>query len=220
MIQTVKALLKKTMPTRTPTVKMFETYLVEAEYIINSRPLTYVHLDHLEDEVLTPNHFLLGSSGGVRTPGIFDETCLLRDDWKAVQHLTDLFWRRFNIEYLPTLTRRTKWFKDVKPVEVGDVVIIVDHKHPRNTWPKGIVEEIFPGRGKRVRQAKIRLVKGRDNLSKINVKNIKHQSLIRPVAKLAVLDVHKEELSSPPEAVNGRKDVANAPESHITDLLE
>lgn len=118
MIRTVKSILKKTMPTRTPTSKMFETYLVEAEYIINSRPMTYVHLDHLEDEILTPNHFLLGSSGGVRSPGKFDETCLLRDDWKAVQHMTDLFWRRFNVEYLPTLTRRTKWFKDVKPVEV------------------------------------------------------------------------------------------------------
>lgn len=59
MISTVKSILKKMMPTRTPTAKMFETYLIEAEYIVNSRPLTYVHLDHMDDEILTPNHFLV-----------------------------------------------------------------------------------------------------------------------------------------------------------------
>ncbi len=209
LIQTVKKILRKTMPTRTPTQKMFETYLIEAEHIINSRPLTYVHLDHSEDEVLTPNHFLLGSAGGARSPGTFDESCLLRDDWKAVQHLTDLFWRRFNIEYLPTLTRRTKWFKDVKPIEVGDVVLVVDDKHERNTWPKGIVEEVYPGKGNRIRSALVRLVRGRDKLSTTKIKDIKHQSLVRPVAKLAVLDVNKE-LSCSSEAVNGRENVGNS----------
>ncbi|XP_062558096.1 uncharacterized protein LOC134222969 [Armigeres subalbatus] len=43
-----------------------ETLVIEAEGIVNSRPLTYLPLDSDESEALTPNHFLLGSSNGVR----------------------------------------------------------------------------------------------------------------------------------------------------------
>lgn len=79
------------------------------------------------------------------------------------------------------------------------------------------MEEVYPGRGNRVRQARIRLVRGRNNLSTINVKKIKHQALVRPVAKMAILDVGNDKLSSSSEAVNGRKNVG---ESHSAGQMD
>ncbi|XP_055621977.1 uncharacterized protein LOC129765589 [Toxorhynchites rutilus septentrionalis] len=46
------------------------TVAVEAEAIVNARPLTYLPLDAAEQEALTPNHFLLGSSSGVKHPTV------------------------------------------------------------------------------------------------------------------------------------------------------
>ncbi|XP_058840825.1 uncharacterized protein LOC131696295 [Topomyia yanbarensis] len=47
-----------------------ETFIVEAVAIVNSRPLTYLTLASEEHEALTPNHFLLGNSSGVRQPAM------------------------------------------------------------------------------------------------------------------------------------------------------
>ncbi|XP_062703145.1 uncharacterized protein LOC115264088 [Aedes albopictus] len=105
------------------------TFLAEAEGIVNCRPLTYLPLDSIEQEALTPNHFLLGSSSGVRLPIVQtdNEVSLLKGSWTAIQKYLDIFWRRWTREYLPTLTKRTKWFGDVKPVQPGDLVLIMDY---------------------------------------------------------------------------------------------
>ena len=112
--------------------------LVEAENIINSRPLTHVSLDHNDDEALTPNHFLIGSSGASLPPGRFVPSDVnLRKSWKVSQALADQFWQRWIREYLPTLTRRMKWHQHAEPVREGDIVIIVDEGLPRNRWVRG-----------------------------------------------------------------------------------
>lgn len=174
LIQTVKTCLKETLKARTPNDEMLKNLIVEAEYIVNSRPLTYVSLDSAEDEALTPNHILLGSSNGIKPLSNINERDLARNTYKAVQVLANNFWHRFVLEYLPTLTKRTKWFKPAKPIELGDVVIVVDEKSQRNSWPKGIVEELLPGKRGIIRQVMVRTAKG-----------IRKRS----VSKLAVLDV-------------------------------
>ena len=40
-------------------------------------------------------------------------------------------------EYLPELTRRTRWHRCEENLKVGDVVVVVDGKLPRGCWPKG-----------------------------------------------------------------------------------
>lgn len=147
--------------------------------MVNSRPLTYVALDSPDDEVLTPNHFLLGSSNGSKPPGEFTDADLLRNNWKAVQAMTDKYWQKFVLEYLPTLTRRTKWFKKVEPLKVGDVVLLVDENFKRNTWPKGIVIETFMDNTGQVRSARVRTATG--------------TIFRRPVSHLAFLDVRRQD---------------------------
>lgn len=209
-IRIIKSVLKKMLPTRLPTDEMLKSYLIEIENIINSIPLTYIPLDDVDDEVLTPNHFLKGSAIGRKSPGLFGPRDLCRDDWRAVQEQTNQFWRQFVVEYIPTLTRRTKWFKTVKNLEVGDLVIDCDESSNRNEWRKAIVEEVAIGKGNQVRRAKVRMIRGeKSKLALTDITDTKHQSLWRPVAKLAILDV-KSKLNVPPEAINKEGNVVNA----------
>ena len=59
----VSAVYKKTLKTvlqnRIVAKEALRTALVEAEGILNSRPVTYVSSDEDDIEALTPNHFLL-----------------------------------------------------------------------------------------------------------------------------------------------------------------
>lgn len=81
------------------------------------------------------------------------------------------------MEYLPTITRRTKWFKSARNISVGDIVLIVDENLPRNTWPMGRVQSVIAGKDHIVRRATVKT---------------QHGTLDRPAVKLAVLDVYKE----------------------------
>ncbi|XP_055615019.1 uncharacterized protein LOC129761325 [Toxorhynchites rutilus septentrionalis] len=125
---------------------------------------------HPSDEVLET---IL--TNGIKQPvtSPVDGTGALRDSWKLAQHMVDGFWRRWIHEYLPMLTRRTKWFERVKPLEPGDVVIVVD-ENTRNRWERGRILETFPDKDGQVRRARIQTARG---------------VFSRPAVKLAVLDV-------------------------------
>lgn len=175
LIGSVKKVMGQIMPMRNPNDELLRAILMEAENIVNSRPLTFVSIESDDQEALTPNHFLLGSSNGEKPPGDFHANDINgRQVWKRSQALANEFWRRWVKEYLPTLTRRTKWFRNVKDIEVGDVVIVADGSLPRNEWRKGRVLSTNTGKDGKVRSATVQTRTG---------------ILTRPVVKLAVLDL-------------------------------
>ncbi|KAG4071987.1 hypothetical protein HA402_000635 [Bradysia odoriphaga] len=99
-----------------------------------------------------------GSSNGNKPPGIFPPyPTTLRGNWRYAQQIANEFWKKWVKEYLPMITRRTKWFEDVKPIEVGDQVIIVDADVPRNMWNRGVVIEAVKTRrdGRNTKRLKI-----------------------------------------------------------------
>ncbi|XP_062713842.1 uncharacterized protein LOC134290677 [Aedes albopictus] len=147
--------------------EVFETIMLEAEGIVNSRPLTYVPLEAADQEALTPNHFLLYGSSGIKQPTV--------DQWV--------------LEYLPMLTRRTKWFENVKPLEPGDLVVIIDEQ-TQSSWERGRILEVFPGKSGQVRRAVVQTARG---------------VFARPAVMLAVLN----------EASNEKKADEVAPETEV-----
>lgn len=179
LVGSVKKVLMDVMPSRNPTDEILRTFLLEAENIVNSRPLTHVSVELGDEEALTPNHFLIGSSNGSKPPGLFtDADLVLRKNWRKTQLLADLFWKRWIREYLPTITRREKWFNRVKPIEIGDIVIIADENLPRNCWPMGRIISTKPAKDGQVRSAMVQTKSG---------------ILNRPAIKLAVLDVEEKD---------------------------
>jgi len=223
LIKLVKKNLKVLLPTRTPREELLRSYLLEVMNIVNSRPLTYLEIESNEDEALTPNHFLLGSSNGIMAPGEFPyEEKTLTKSWRRSQELTNMFWRRWIKEYLPTLTRRSKWFPKVKPIEVGDVVLLVDEKNARNSYPKATVLEVMPDKRGQVRQALVRtteVIPGKAGETKDAA--VKITTKVRPVAKLAVLDVANKEVKTIETAVTkGLTKGENVTDSNSNDVID
>ncbi|XP_053691197.1 uncharacterized protein LOC128739725 [Sabethes cyaneus] len=177
LIQTVKRNLTEVLKCRRPTDEELRSTLTQIEAILNNRPLTEVPVDNESEPALTPNHFLLGSSDGSKPLIPCDDNVqAVRRGWQVSQVMANVFWKRWLRSYLPDITRRSKWFKKVNPIAVGDIVVITDPEHPRNCWPKGKVIGIVQKDGQ-VRRATIQTSKG---------------VYERPAVKLAVLDIGSE----------------------------
>ena len=162
LIQTVKKNLNILQPNRLPTDELLLNAMVEVENIVNSRPLTDIPIDNDNSAVLTPNHFLLGSANGLRSWTPFDDSPVyLRNCYyQQSQRIADMFWKQWVRDYLPTITRRTKWHTSATPIVVGDIVVIVDPKFPRNCWPKGRVIATHPSTDGQVRRATVQTASG------------------------------------------------------------
>lgn len=179
LVQSVKRTMAKMNLPRTPNDEVLKTTLKEIELIINSRPLTYIPLDDEEAAPITPNHILLGSSNGDKPRVTLDDSpSAVRSSWEAAQRNADRFWEIWVRDYLPILTRRTKWFHPVRPIDVGDIVVVVDNTAPRNQWPKGRVIKVVRAQDGQVRRATVQTQAG---------------VFERPASKIAVLDISPRE---------------------------
>ncbi|XP_073815948.1 uncharacterized protein [Musca autumnalis] len=175
LVRSIKTVLYKITPSRAPSDEVLFSNLIEVENIINSRPLAYVPIGDEVEEAITPNHFLVGSSNGLKPMSMCDDSgVVLRQSWLISQQYANMFWKKWLAEYLPSLTCRSKWFERHAPLRKGDLVVIVDPFFPRNVWPRGKVLETRLAKDGQVRSAKVLTATG---------------ILERPVAKLAVLDV-------------------------------
>ena len=162
LVASTKRALRVVLGGQCVTDEVLQTVLAEVEYVLNSRPLTYVSADVNDAEPLTPNHFLVGQPEAALPPGVFtDHEALGRKKWRHVQALTDHFWRRWQREYLPSLMERKKWHREERDLRAGDVVLIVDDASPRGFWPLARVTDVFPSTDGRVRSVEVRTAGGR-----------------------------------------------------------
>nr|XP_041631503.1 uncharacterized protein LOC121502341 [Drosophila kikkawai] len=181
MVQCVKRVLRHTLKEVAPRDHVLESPLIEAENVVNSRPLTHLPVDADQEAPLTPNDLLKGAANLPNTPGLEAELPKegsTRKQWRIARMLRDRFWRRWVLEYLPTLVRREKWCRRTEPIRQGDMVFVCDPALPRREWRKGIVEEVYSGADGVVRRASVRV--SDNGLSR---------TMLRPVSKLAVLDL-------------------------------
>lgn len=194
MVRSVKTTMAALNPGKRLNDEILLTVIAEAEEIVNSRPLVYISQDAMNDEALTPNHFVRGSSSGLQDPCIAPThpAEALRSSYKRSQYVADELWKRWLKEYLPSLNLRMKWLDDTKSMKVGNLVFIADD-HNRNGWIRGKVDEIISGKDGRIRQAVVRTSNG---------------VYRRPVSKLALIEIGS--VSNPdknpiPDKVYGRE---------------
>lgn len=122
------------------------TLLCQIEACVNSRPLTTMSNEPDELRALTPAHFLIGRPINLTPePITIEENTGMLKRWKLVQQLHQIFWRRWNKEYLPQLQIRGKWTNKTNPLVEGDVVIIKDECKAPAMWKLGKVIKVHPG---------------------------------------------------------------------------
>ena len=161
LVRSVKEALTVLNEGKRLTDEILHTSIVEAEDIINSRPLTYVSQQSGETYALTPNHFLRGVSPNepCSVPPSPRPAEALRDSYKRTQQIADEMWTRWIKEYIPSVNQRTKWFEESRPLKVGDLVYVTDGI-ARKSWVRGIVEEPIVSSDGRIRQAWVRTKTG------------------------------------------------------------
>ena len=77
-------------------------------------------------------------------------------------------------EYIPMLQRRSKWLVKMRPLAVGDVVLMVDEIQPRERWSLAVVTDFVESEDGETRRYKLRTSNG--------------QSYERDIRKIVVLE--------------------------------
>ncbi|KAA0717677.1 hypothetical protein E1301_Tti014546 [Triplophysa tibetana] len=141
--------------------EVLTTFMAEVTAIMNARPLIPVSSDPESPLILTPAMLLTLRTGSAPPPpsGCFQEVHLIREEWKRVQSLADMFWNRWKHEYLKTLQLRHKWQRKRQNLQDGDMVLLKDNQAKRNQWPTGIITKTFPGEDGLVRKVQVEIVK-------------------------------------------------------------
>jgi len=140
-----------------------QTALVQAEALLNSRPLTVLSDDADDLVPLTPAHFLIGHScvATAMEEVADDERINPRHRWRVLQDIIQRVWRRWVREIVARANLETKWQRDSGvSVKEGTVLLVLDDASARANWPLGRVVRIYPGKDGRVRVVDV-LVKGK-----------------------------------------------------------
>ena len=165
------------------TSEVLQTFMCEAEFILNSRPLTPVMAQACELGPISPNHILMVKTvGGASPPGVFSHDDLYsRKRWRYTQYLSDVFWLRWRKEYLSRFLKRQKWVQPKPNAEIGDLVLLTEPNTPRAQWPMGLIHETIASPDGVVRRVVLRVAKpsvdGKTGSSGVRL-------LTRPVNKL------------------------------------
>ena len=171
MVKSVKRCLRKTIGRAKLCYDELSTALTEVEMIVNSRPLSFVSTEDME-EPLTPSHLLVKR----RTLSLPDITLHKIDegDYNAeltpntlnrrMNHLRktlDHFWKWWQREYLLQLRDYHRHYKKTDErgdtLSEGQIVLVHSDKHMRGFWKLGKVQKLIQGSDGHVRGAVIRL---------------------------------------------------------------
>ena len=139
----------------------FHTYVVAAEFMVNSRPLMPVPTDRRDLEALSPLSFLCPgvlaiSAAEILPPTYGRKIPSLSQSYLAIRALADGFWHRWTTEYVAQLQGRRKWSSRQRNLRVNDVVLVVDGQTPRDQWPLGLILETVQGPDGCVRRVYVR----------------------------------------------------------------
>ena len=159
-IRTVRSILTNLVGQQTLSDEKLTTLFCIVEAIVNGRPITKLSDDPKDLKPLTPNDILLLRSDNVLTPGTFVRQDALKQTWRQVQYLADVFWSRWLKEYLPMLHERQKWLLPKRNFQCGDLVLLLHENTPRCQWPLGVVTQTNAGSDGLVRSVEVRTKSG------------------------------------------------------------
>ncbi|XP_071057602.1 uncharacterized protein [Onthophagus taurus] len=172
-IRIVKSHLKKIIGFTTLTYEEFVTVLVQIEAVMNSRPLCAVSNDPLNYDVLTPGHFLIGSSlAVVPEPSLLDFKISRLSRWQHLRQMIESFWKHWSVYYLQSIQNASKWFEAKNIPQLGRLDLIKDERLPPSKWAIARITEMHSGPDGRIRVVTLRTPT---------------TTLMRPITKICLL---------------------------------
>ncbi|XP_033110198.1 uncharacterized protein LOC117111400 [Anneissia japonica] len=167
------SVLREVKPSRL-THEVLVTLMAEVSAILNSRPLLPDSDDPELPINLSPNMLLTMKASQITAPeGPFNQNDLLRNQWRRVQHLSNMFWLKWRKHYLPLLQARRKWQTPMKDLQKDDVVLVRDSASSRCSWPFGRILHVEPSADGRVR--------------KVSIEMADAKRVLRPISELILL---------------------------------
>jgi hypothetical protein len=150
------------------------TVMCQAEFIVNSRPLSHVSEDASDPQPITPNHLLHLRAPTVFPLGVFDQKDLYsRRRWRQVAYMAEVFWSRWRREYLTTLQCRHKWQQRSRNVKPDDVVLLLNDDALKRQWTLARIIDVRRDSDGCVRAATVKTAAG---------------IFQRPIAKMCLLE--------------------------------
>ncbi|XP_066906822.1 uncharacterized protein [Halyomorpha halys] len=173
-VKSAKSLLAGVMGPQPLTFEELATAFIRIKGVLNSRPLTPMNEDPENFDVLTPAHFLIGTSLAA-LPEASDELSPRRaiDRWDRLQAHLKSIWNRWSRDYLHTLQQKGKWIKRQPNLKKGDLVIMVENRTIIGHWPVARISDTHAGKDGVVRT--------------VTVKTPSGKTYVRPVVALAPL---------------------------------
>ena len=134
MVKIPKKAMNVVMKDRTYHKESLITLLYDIEAMLNS----------FDFDALTPKDFIIKKFNNF-APGDFNEDGISsRKNIKSVQSYSNEFWRRFIKEYIKSLNKQAKWFRDQRNFGVCNLVLIHQNNIPRSHWPLDRITKVFP----------------------------------------------------------------------------
>jgi hypothetical protein len=156
MVGSVKTVLRKALYRTFMSYDEMSTLLKQIESVINSRPITYLYDDDIE-EPLTPSHLLIGRRSTQLPPAgpnSYDTEGRSMYREKMLSH----FEQRWRKEYMSELqdyhiSMKTTGQVDRTP-KIGEVVIMKEDK-PRHSWKLARITNIYTSRDEKIRSIEV-----------------------------------------------------------------
>eukprot|EP00112_Aurelia_sp_Birch-Aquarium-sp1_P019023 Seg4627.3 transcript_id=Seg4627.3/GoldUCD/mRNA.D3Y31 product="hypothetical protein" protein_id=Seg4627.3/GoldUCD/D3Y31 len=193
MVQVVKRCLRKILGSAKLNYEELVTVITEVEGTINSRPLTYIYSDDIE-EPITPAHLIMGrriltlpsKPDELEDEDYIDTSTTLQRRARYLNSLLESFWKRWRNEYLLSLREFHHCKEQNKRqagIKKGDVVLVKDENVIRGKWKTAVVEDLIESNDGEIRGASVRLVNTKGTLTRLK----------RPLQLLYPIEVNSDE---------------------------
>ena len=167
LIGKMKRCLKKVIGQAKLTYDELLIEITEIEANLNSRPLTYVSSEDLE-EPLTPAHLLTGRRLTVLPDPFIQDDDDAPTSYEEITRQVSLtmskIWKRWKDEYVTGLRISHRLMQvpgsNGKLVAIGDLVLVHDEKQPWLLWRMGKVEDLIKGEDNTIRGTVVRVQSG------------------------------------------------------------
>ena len=171
LVGSVKRCLRRVIGQSKLSYDEMQTVLVEAEGVVNSRPITYVYGDSEGvSYALSPSHLIYGRRiTSEPSDSLFEIVSTNESLTRRAKHHRKLlaqFTKIWREEYLVSLRERaSKNRASEKPdIEVGDVVLLKSDKTRRGFWKLARVEELIPGGDGEIRVGRVKVLSNDNKL--------------------------------------------------------